>query len=330
VKEEILKRFLSCAYRATLGREPDVPAVNYWIGQIKNGYELTQILEALISSQEHIDRTAAKLYVFPGHASSPITSKSDVEKSLDAMNRIFDVSSIDEILLDNDSILRVWNDLLPWLKNFVPSKTKSDDANYYSENDFFGSGDAAVYHAMLRKSRPKRIVSFGNPFANALAVDVLNINGWSCTMTVIGQNALQHSLNARFNIDFITEPLDQIPPAVFFSLEEGDILFADTSHVIKSGSELTTLLFHIVPRLKPGVLLHIHDIFWPFEYPLQWSLEQNRSFNESYALRAFLMYNASWKIEFFNHYMAVFNQKVAQAVHVFTENPGGSLWLKRI
>src|SRR5450756_1321944 len=82
---------------------------------------------------------------------------------------------------------------------------------------------------------------------------------------------------------------------LFTALEAGDILFIDSSHVSKAGSDVNYLLFEIFPRLKPGVWIHIHDIFSGFEYPDAW-LKEGRAWNEDYIIRAFLQFNDSFEI----------------------------------
>ena len=82
------------------------------------------------------------------------------------------------------------------------------------------------------------------------------------------------------------------------TLEENDILFIDTSHVSKFESDVNYIFFQVLPRLKKGVIIHFHDIFYPFDYPIEW-LEQGRAWNESYMLRSFLMYNPQFRILLF-------------------------------
>ena len=84
--------------------------------------------------------------------------------------------------------------------------------------------------------------------------------------------------------------------SLFSALEPNDILFIDTSHVAKAGSDVNYLLFEILPILKPGVLVHIHDIFLPDEYPKKWVIEDGRNWNEQYLVRAFLQYNPAFEI----------------------------------
>ena len=89
-------------------------------------------------------------------------------------------------------------------------------------------------------------------------------------------------------------------------------------------------LFEILPRLKSGVVVHFHDVFYPFEYPSDWVLKFNYSWNELYALRAFLMGNADWEMLFFNDYFIRAEEAlIARDAPAILANPGGGLWLRR-
>ena len=85
----------------------------------------------------------------------------------------------------------------------------------------------------------------------------------------------------------------------FAALEGGDILFIDSTHVLKTGSDVVRLYNEIVPRLNAGVIVHIHDIFYPFEYPRDWVLE-GRAWSEAYLVRVFLAFNSEYEILLFN------------------------------
>ena len=115
--------------------------------------------------------------------------------------------------------------------------------------------------------------------------------------------------------------------SIFSKLGIGDILFIDSSHVAKAGSDVNHALHRILPLLKSGVYIHFHDIFWPFEYPDKW-LDDGICWNEIYIVRSFLQYNNEFKIQYFNDYINRFYKE--EACKYFPEiekNPGGSLWL---
>lgn len=123
--------------------------------------------------------------------------------------------------------------------------------------------------------------------------------------------------------------VQKIPSEVFHSLESGDLLFIDSSHVMKCGNDLQVLFFNILPFLPPGIFVHFHDIFYPFEYPAEW-LKMARCWNESYFLRAFLSYNSQWTIYFWNSYVSfVYNDFIKKEMPLCLRDPGASLYIQR-
>ena len=126
------------------------------------------------------------------------------------------------------------------------------------------------------------------------------------------------------------EPLQEAPLSLFESLGENDVLFIDSTHVSRIGSDVNRLFFEILPRLRPGVLIHVHDVFYPFEYPRHWIME-GRAWNEIYVLRAFLEFNDRFEIVLFNTYLTQ-NQRhfIQERFPLCLANEGGSLWLRRV
>jgi hypothetical protein len=99
---------------------------------------------------------------------------------------------------------------------------------------------------------------------------------------------------------------------------------------MSTGSDVCFELFEILPHLKSGVVVHFHDVFWPFEYPRYWVVEENRCWNELYGIRAFLTKNEQWTILFFNDYFARFEvETITETCQLFLKNPGGALWLRK-
>jgi hypothetical protein len=87
-----------------------------------------------------------------------------------------------------------------------------------------------------------------------------------------------------------------VPLEVFTQLERGDVLFVDTTHTVKAGSDVNRIVLDILPRLAPGVLVHIHDIFLPYEYPKAWLTSKRRFWSEQYLVQAFLTLNDQWAV----------------------------------
>ena len=120
---------------------------------------------------------------------------------------------------------------------------------------------------------------------------------------------------------------------LFEQLDAGDVLFVDSSHVAKTGSDVNHLFFEVLPRLRKGVRLHFHDIFFPHDYPKPWVLDENRSWNEQYLVRALLMYSTHFRVLFgCNYAYTAHHTALREALH----EPdgacygGGSLWIEKI
>lgn len=183
--------------------------------------------------------------------------------------------------------------ILPHVDGFLQlceSQRADDPLRFPTDNDQYGRFDSLVLYAMLHHSRPRRIVEIGSGFSTLL-------------MRAINRNAFDGHIEIEciepFPRDFLRTPgigvrlhdipVQAAPLAMFSTLAAGDILFVDSSHVAKTGSDVNFIIFEILPRLADGVIVHIHDIFLPFEYPKQWVIEGRRSWNEQYVLRALLM-----------------------------------------
>ncbi len=127
-------------------------------------------------------------------------------------------------------------------------------------------------------------------------------------------------------VEIIGSPIQDVSLSRFDALGRNDILFIDSTHIVKTGSDVAHELFEILPRLRPGVVVHFHDVLYPFEYPKLWAVDLNYSWNEIYALRAFLMGNHDWEIMFFNDYFArVERARVERDAPEVLTNPGGGL-----
>lgn len=198
----------------------------------------------------------------------------------------------------------------------------------------YGPGDAFVYAAMLREMRPRRLIEVGCGASSALALDTFDHWGgdWPAITFIEPYPALLHRLlrpGDAERVRIIAAPVQDVELALFDTLATGDMLFIDSTHVVKTGSDVLHEVFDILPRLAPGVVVHFHDVFYPFEYPREWVIERNYSWNELYLLRAFLTGNPVWEILFFTDFFAKTAPEDAARVADFARNPGGALWLRR-
>jgi hypothetical protein len=130
-------------------------------------------------------------------------------------------------------------------------------------------------------------------------------------------------------MELIPRLVQDVDRGIFQELQANDILFIDSSHVSKAGSDVHLLVFDVLPRLASGVYVHIHDIFYPFEYPKNW-IYDGRSWNEAYLIRAFLQHNSDFEIYCFGSYLDRYAQKdLAELLPTCLKAPGQSLWIRR-
>jgi hypothetical protein len=134
----------------------------------------------------------------------------------------------------------------------------------------------------------------------------------------------------RERLHVLGRRLQDVPLDRFRALQANDILFFDSTHVCKIGSDVNYAVFEILPSLAPGVLVHFHDVFHPFEYPPAWVYE-GRNWSEAYLLRAFLQFNEAFEIVYFNTFLAHFHRALlAELMPLCLRNTGGSIWLRRV
>ena len=211
---------------------------------------------------------------------------------------------------------------------------KSDSCKYHYQNGSYSYFDAMSLAALLKKLQPKKILAFVDELQYACFMDIielLHLDQTVCTFIEPDPNRLEGyaPLPADSRHTIVCSTLKILDADYFAQLEAGDVLFVDTTHVAKAGSDVCRLFNRILPSLAPLVWIHIHDVFWPFEYPNGWLVE-GRSWNELYILRAFLQFNNAFDIKFFLNYLWHFYEtECVQSFPDSAQNPGGALWLQR-
>ena len=218
---------------------------------------------------------------------------------------------------------------------FPFSRHPQEPYRFHWDNPYFSAHDASILFSILLAFRPKRFIEVGCGYSSCLLLDTNEMFLDSAmSMTLIDPSL--DDLSALFGpkgapgARLYPQKLQDVPLEIFGELEANDILFIDSSHVSKTGSDVNHYLFRILPLLKPGVLIHVHDITWPFEYPETWVIEEKRSWNEAYILHAFLQDNASFEILCWNDFVVChLLEELRALMPLCTENGGSSLWLRR-
>jgi len=213
-------------------------------------------------------------------------------------------------------------------------QSKSKNCRYYYDQTAFCYPDAIFLYCFLRHTNPAQIIEVGSGFSSGVILDTVG-RFFSTTPQITFIEPYPDRLNQmlrgndRTKVTVIEDGLQNMPIDLFTSLGAGDLVFIDSSHVLKCGSDVQFLLFEVLPRLPVGIYVHFHDVFQTFEYPNEWLL-QGRYWNEAYFLRAFLAFNNSWQIYFFNNYVNThFRDFLSERMPLCLNDIGGSLYIRR-
>lgn len=213
------------------------------------------------------------------------------------------------------------------------SDVPDEGPGYCWNNDSFAGGDASLLYAMVRKFKPQTILEIGSGRSTHIGLKALEANGAGKYICIepFPNDSIRMLAESR-QIELRAQFVQTVPLEAFEALEAGDILFIDSTHVAQVGTDVTYEILKILPRLKSGVIIHVHDIFLPYEFPRSWVLEKLLFWNEQHMLAAFLAFNRSFKPLISNGQVAREERLRNAAQAAFPHAPvhgGGSFWLRR-
>ena len=195
----------------------------------------------------------------------------------------------------------------------------------------FRGVDALVGYCMVRHFQPRLIIEVGSGFSSLVLGQAAARNKSSALICIDPfPSALVRSGSIRRLQSLMETKVEDLDVEFFSQLGPGDILFIDSSHTVKIGGDVNYLFLKILPRLKPGVIVHVHDIFLPFEYRRDWVVDELRFWNEQYLLQTFLTFNSEFEVLLANSYLNHYHQEDLKAA--FRNLPswaGGSFWMRR-
>jgi thymidine kinase/SAM-dependent methyltransferase len=211
----------------------------------------------------------------------------------------------------------------------IPRDEAPEPGRFTLANGMLTGTDALAYYCMIRHFSPARIIEVGSGPSTLLALEAAAKNG-STSVVTIDPN-IPDSIAGLPGLSAVEkQPVEEFDPTFFEQLETNDILFIDSSHVSRIGSDVNYLFLEVLPRLKPGVLVQAHDVFLPVEYSKDWVLEKRRFWNEQYLMRAFLIFNEAWEVLLANNYLGRYH--LEEMKETFPDSPwwgGGSFWIRR-
>jgi len=324
------QEFVEFCYLKILGRNPDrEDKIHYKNALSSRHLTREDMMIQFVTCEEFESRIASQEFVPSGHFYSAIPSIEEREAFLSSN------PSDDEKILSINLNTQKQIDLLKQFKKYYDQcpfpDHKTEQFRYYFSNPAYSYTDALTLYSMIREFKPKNIIEIGSGFSSCVMLDTSDyfFNGELNLTFIEPYPELLHSLlkkgdNRRA---IIPKKVQEVDKNIFCGLEANDILFIDSTHVSKLNSDVNMIIFEILASLQKGVLIHFHDIFWPFEYPKEW-VREGRAWNEAYILRAFLEFNESFEIFFFSNYLHKYQHKwIKENMPLYLKNAGGNIWI---
>ncbi len=326
------EEFLAFAYRRVLGRRPSDAEAARALERIRSEPSGRHfLLVDLLSSKERDVQLRNAEFVPAGHFYSAVPSQRERDAYLsDASTAPQTLPAID---LRVEQQLTLMSTLAEYGASCPFPETESPDWLYYMDNPAYAYADGVTLYAMLRHFKPRRVIEVGSGFSSCAILDTTRrfLDEGTALMFIEPHPELLRSRLGDSNLQFrlLAERVQDVELSHFETLEDGDFLIIDSTHVAKLSSDVLRLVFEVLPVLKRGVFVHFHDIFWPFDYPKRW-VSQGRAWNEAYLLRAFLQNNTSFDIVYFYSYLEALHRDLIDAtMPLCLKRTGANLWLQK-
>lgn len=247
------------------------------------------------------------VHILPVHYYSPIPDTRILRKKEDLWSRELPLFGID---LNVEGQKRLLETICPPFRDeylSFPREKTDNSLQYYLNNDSFGFVSGQMHYCIVRYFKPKRIIEVGAGYSTLVSLAALDKNGKEghpCEFIAIEPYPPQFLENRTLGIkQLIKQKVEDIDVSFFESLSENDLLFIDSTHTVKIGGDVNFLILEVLPKLNKGVIVHIHDIQFPYEYFNSYLLQNHYFWQEQYLVQGFLMYNRSFKVLWCASYM---------------------------
>lgn len=299
----------------------------------KTQFRLDRVTEERDELKRQLENSAALQFYEPGHFYSPVPSKDDIREHLAKLER-HTAHKLPAIDLNDRGQLDLLDALKPYSVRIPFRAQPAEGLLYYFDNPNYPYADGVMLFCMLNHLRPRRVVEIGSGYSTCAILDTnrLFLDSQMQITSIEPHPELLRSLIGTSSVTptMIKSTVQDTEIGIFDQLERGDILFIDSSHISKVGSDVNYIVFEVLPRLKPGVIIQIHDIYFGFEYPGVW-LREGRAWNEAYLLRAFLEYNEHFRILLFMSYLQnVYEPWFREHMPETLVNKGGCFWMEKV
>lgn len=226
-------------------------------------------------------------------------------------------------------------EILAWLARYrhelsaFEGDATRESSRYQFANDYFTSPDAEVAYAIVRELRPRRLIEVGSGNSTRLFRDAIEAGGLRTELVSIDPNPRREIASAADRV-FRTK-LEDLPEDFLISqLACGDVLFIDSSHKVEAANDVISVLLRVVPRLEVGVIVHLHDIFLPYEYPREWLVELGWRWNEQYLVQALLQDSNAIEVLWAGHFFQRTQPAFRDQFLAMKDGRASSLWLRKL
>ncbi len=222
-----------------------------------------------------------------------------------------------------------------------PRNKSNNNLEYSYDNSEYSSGDSECLYSMIRIYKPKTIIEIGCGSSTLMAINAVNANknedsNYLCDYTCI--EPYEQPWLEQTGLRIIRKKVEEVPLDAFKQLGKNDILFIDSSHIIRPQGDVLYEILEILPSLNPGVLIHLHDVLSPKDYYPDDCIGGKHFWNEQYLLEAFISYNEAFKVilstnHLLNNYFKIFISKCPNLKIDRDNNPEretGAFWLKKV
>lgn len=238
--------------------------------------------------------------------------------------------AVDDIF-DIEAARAVIAEITPFSKEFSPPQEgdSTKPAGYFWKNNMFSYSDAMSYYAMIRRLEPKTIIEIGSGFSTLVAREAVRRNGAGKIVCI--EPFPRPWLREMEDVELIERPAQSFA-ADFFNdrLADGDILFIDSTHTVKTGSDCLHLYLRVLPRLRHDLAIHVHDVFLPYGMPLKWEMDMHIHWTEQYLLLAYMIANPRTRLLFGSNFA---HKKLPVELEAFMHGHyaggGGSFWFRQ-
>ncbi len=301
----------------------------------QSAVSVTQALE-ILKKTEARDLELLGFRLEPCDFYSPVNNLHFLEQNEDLWASPFTPLDIDWRIERQMAVAREISEYVLELSD-VPASADYSSGTYYWNNPFWNNADALVQYGLLRSRKPQRLIEIGCGFSSLLASRAIARNkaedaSYNPQVVLIEPNP-RRELLSKLPSDWrlVERILQRCPLEEFDSLSAGDVLFYDGSHCVRTGNDVNWFFFRILPRLRNHVLIHLHDIFLPNDYPREWLLKRKQTWTEQFLLQAFLMNNPAYSVEIANAFLCHANPEELKRLYKGVQPFWGvSFWMRKL